>query len=164
IRFDNIFGTAATQIPVGARINAAALTVNVGTASTDRVFLNRMIVDWNQASSTWNSLGGGVQTNDVKAVSIPDSTLSPADGLGFRSFNVTSSVQAWSTNTPNRGWVVTLPSGTTNWEFDSSELGGSTTPMLAVDWTAPAPGTLNFSAPTYSASEGAGTTVNNATI
>src|SRR5437016_1569141 len=54
IRFDNIFGTAANQIPVGAKINAAALTVNVGTAdNNDNVFINRMIVDWN-SSSTWN--------------------------------------------------------------------------------------------------------------
>src|SRR5438876_455028 len=33
IRFDNLFGTAANQIPIGAKINAASLTVEVPTAS-----------------------------------------------------------------------------------------------------------------------------------
>ncbi|MCI0462856.1 MAG: hypothetical protein L0Z62_38405, partial [Gemmataceae bacterium] len=160
IRFDNLFGPGANQIPIGARINAAALTVEVPTMSNFNVVLFRMLADWTEAS-TWNALGGGVQTNNVEAATAADSSLSPAQGLGPRAFNVTSSVQTWSynaqANTVNRGWVLVMPSGDTSWQFASSETTSSRTPILAVDWTAPTAGTFDFSAASYTVNENIGT-------
>jgi hypothetical protein len=159
IRFDNIFGSGANQIPPGARINAAALTLEVPLASNFNVLVHRMLVDWNE-SSTWNTLTGGIQTNNVEAVATPESGLTPAQGLGPRGLDVTSSVQEWAynaaPNTVNRGWVLVMPTGNLAWQFESSELSGGRPPILAVDWTAPTPGTLNLSAATYSVSEGGG--------
>ncbi len=173
IRFDDLFGSGANQIPIGARINAAALTVEVGgdflsgagILATANVQLHRMLVNWTQATATWNFFSGtnnpaGVQTNGVEAAATPESTLGPAVGVGPRSFNVTDSLQAWSyttqPNTANRGWFLAIPTGTALWQFASAEspiLGGRP-PILAVDWTAPTPGTFDFSAPTYSVTEG----------
>jgi hypothetical protein len=162
IRFDNVFGSGPNQIPIGARINAAALTVQVPLTSTFNVLLHRMLGNWTEAS-TWNSLTNGVQTNNIEAVATPESRLEPAVGVGPRSFNVTNSLQTWSyttqPNTANRGWVLVMPGGGVNqyWEFDSSESTTGQRPILAIDWTAPTPGTLNFSAATTSVNESAGT-------
>jgi hypothetical protein len=162
LRLENLFGTGPNQIPIGARINAAALTVEVPLTSTFNVALHRMLGNWTEAS-TWNSLTNGVQTNNVEAVATPESGLSPALGVGPRSFDVTTSLQTWSyttqPNTSNRGWVLVMAGGGVNqyWEFESSETTTGRAPILAVDWTAPTPGTLNFSAATASVNENAGT-------
>jgi hypothetical protein len=116
-----------------------------------------MLADWTEAS-TWSSLVGGVQTDGTEALATSDSSLSPAQGVGPRSFNVTSSLQEWSyAPTANRGWVLVMPTGTAYWEFQSSEFVGGRPPILAVDWTAPTNGTFAFSSATYSVNEGAGT-------
>jgi hypothetical protein len=165
IRFDNLFGTGANQIPVGARINSAALTLEVpdfATNATSNVLLHQMLANWDE-TSTWNSLTGGVQINGTDAVAAPDDGLTPGVGLGPRFFNITRSVQAWSytaqPNTSNRGWVLSIPAGNQFWQFQSSEspgLIGGRAPILAIDWTAPTNGTLGFSAATYSLLERGG--------
>jgi len=68
IRFDNIFGAGAGQIPAGATINSATLTVNVTSSSTGgaSIELHAMLINWDE-STTWNNLGIGVQTNDTEA-------------------------------------------------------------------------------------------------
>src|SRR5207244_7116423 len=77
IRFDNLFGTGTGQIPIGAKINAAALTVEVPTASNFSVTINRLLVDFTEAS-TWNTLSGGIQANNVKALFVADSSFDAA--------------------------------------------------------------------------------------
>ena len=92
-----------------------------------------------------------------------------AQGLGPRAFNVTSSVQAWTynaqANTANKGWAVVMSSGTTSWQFASSETTASRAPILAVDWTAPAAtaGTLGLSAASYRVNQNIGSATATAT-
>ncbi len=57
--------------------------------------------------------------------------------IGFQTFDVTSSVQAWALGEANFGWL--FESGSTNgWDFDSSEGASSTAPQLSVDFDPPA--------------------------
>src|SRR4051812_21803306 len=55
LEFTNLFGDGPGQIPVGATITAATLTlsVNEGTASGGSIY--RMVSGWDE-NSTWNSL------------------------------------------------------------------------------------------------------------
>ncbi|MCI0462855.1 MAG: DNRLRE domain-containing protein, partial [Gemmataceae bacterium] len=146
LRYDNLFGSGANQIPTNATILSATLTVVVTSESNGEIRLNRMLVPWNE-NSTWNSLnatGPGVQFVN-EAVLVPDNQPVALPGAtGSRSFDVTSSLRAWlasaNPNTSNLGWLIT---NTTNngWDFVSSE--GTTAtdrPLLVVVWnTQPLP-------------------------
>jgi hypothetical protein len=59
LRFDDVFGTGAGQIPVGSTIVSARLvvaTLNGGDGGT----LHRMLTSWDANTETWNSFGNGV--------------------------------------------------------------------------------------------------------
>src|SRR6185503_4363341 len=73
VRFDNLFGTAVGQVPANATVLSAKLLLYTplnptGTDydSDDTFRVHRMIVDWND-SATWNSLAGGVSTDNSEA-------------------------------------------------------------------------------------------------
>ena len=137
LRFDGLFGTAAGQIPVGAQIVSATLQLQVTGASTAGGTLNRMLVGWN-GSSTWNSLGSGVQTDGIEATLF--GVTVGAVALGSRVFNVTDSLVAWNAaastsggqNAANLGWVFN-PTSTDTWDFTSSQ--GAVQPVLTVTYT-----------------------------
>ena len=162
LRFDGLFGTGPGQIPVGAQIVSATLQLEVTGGSAAGGTLNRMLVGWN-GSSTWNSLGNGVQTDGTEATS-SGATIG-AVALGSRVFNVTDSLAAWNAagstsaqhNAANLGWVFN-PTGTDAWEFASSQ--GAVQPILNVTYTLS--GATSGSLPTVSisaaapASEGSG--------
>jgi hypothetical protein len=139
IRFDQIFGSAANQVPAGATITSATLTIRTGSAdgdsSSSTSSLYRMIADWSE-SSTWNSLSGGITANGTEAASVADGTIKPSTIGSPVSFNVTATVQAWASNpSTNRGWAL-ISGGTNGWRINSSE---STTvesrPSLSITYT-----------------------------
>src|SRR5262245_59688094 len=59
LRFDNLFGTGAGQIPLGSTINSAVLTIwgIEGTQADGTYNFNRMLSDWNQATAVWSTFG-----------------------------------------------------------------------------------------------------------
>src|SRR5262249_12877821 len=69
LRFDNIFGAGAGQIPVGARIVRATLTVQT-TNPGDGGEFHRMLVNWAD-TVTWNTATAngtaGLQADGVEA-------------------------------------------------------------------------------------------------
>jgi hypothetical protein len=138
--FDNLFGAGPGQIPPGAIITSATLTLRTTSASVQGASLYRMLVDWD-STSTWASLGNGVQTNGTEAVATADLTTGTIT-TGDRAFDVTQSLQAWTTagstseaqNAANQGWLVKA-GGTDGWDFRSSE--GSVKPLLTVTYTIP---------------------------
>lgn len=152
LRFDGLFGTGPGQIPVGSHIVSAMLQIQVTSASTAGGTLNRMLVGWD-ASSTWNSLGAGVQTDGVEATSA--GAAIGAIAVGARVFNVTDSLAAWNAagstsaqqNAANLGWVFN-PTTTDPWGFDSSQ--GAIQPVLTITYTQN--GTVAASLPTVSIS------------
>lgn len=122
LRFDNVFGSSGNEIPYGASIKQAKLYLANETID-DTTFawfpMHRMKADWDQSSTTWNSIGGGVGYVSY----VPDVTdtnkVEPAvdslfrDGGGFPLVaprtgvvDVTTSVRAWANGYHNRGWAI----------------------------------------------------------
>jgi hypothetical protein len=135
LRFDDLFGNRSDQIPPGARIAKAILTLTTegpeDVASASGARLHRLLVDWNE-SSTWSSLGDGIQ--------LGTEALTPADAdsgvaafrRGTASFDVTGSVRAWSAGAPVYGWVFRA-NGDDLWSFRSSDWPATAErPMLTV--------------------------------
>jgi hypothetical protein len=140
IRFDNLFGSGPGQIPLGSTINSATLTINVTDPATAgaNVTLHRILVPWTE-SSTYNSMTNGISTDDVEAVSTPDSALVNPEITGLKDFtNLAATVQAWLDGTaPNYGWTI-VSDDINRIFFDSSETGTATLrPVLTVDYNAP---------------------------
>lgn len=117
LRFDGIFGNGVGQVPPGATIESATLTINVTNESTTGASLHRMIGTW-EDSATWSSMIGGVQADGIEAEIVAD--VSGASGLGTYMLDVTASIEAWSAGAINRGWAF-LPLGTDSWQFSSAE-------------------------------------------
>lgn len=133
LRFDNLFGSSAGQIPSNATIRSATLQLQVSNGSVSNMNLHRMLATWG-ATDTWDTLTGGVQTNGVEALLAPD-TSSGQSQVGAISFNVLSSLQAWlASPTSNKGWAL-IPTGTDGVDFNSSE--GTVKPKLIVSYVVP---------------------------
>jgi len=137
IRFDNIFGSGGGQIPLGSIINSATLTVDVDNTSSAgaQIRLHRMLVTWSE-SSTWNSMTGGIQTDDVEAMSAHDAQVADPASLGPEVITgLAAALQSWSDGATNHGWAL-ISNNDDGWDFDSSENGTiANRPLLTVDWT-----------------------------
>ncbi|MEY4566892.1 MAG: hypothetical protein RLY14_1862, partial [Planctomycetota bacterium] len=130
LRFDNLFGSNAGQIPANATLRSATLQIHVTNESINNINLHRMLQPWN-ATDTWNSRLNGIQIDGVEAVSTPD-TSSGQTQLGSMSFNVLRSLQAWqAAPATNLGWAL-IPTGSDGADFHSSE--GTTAPKLIVTY------------------------------
>jgi hypothetical protein len=137
LEFNNLFGSGPGQIPVGATIVSATLTLMTTQPSVDAGTINPMLASWN-ASSTWNTMVGGVtvgtEASSSNVVAIGAATV------GTHSYDVSGSVQSWvsagstasAENAANHGWLFNMPSGTDFWNFTSSE--GDVKPVLTVTY------------------------------
>ncbi len=137
VRFENLVGSEANQIPLGAVIKFAKLTLVTGGNANDEsavaMQLHRMLVPWNE-SSTWSLLNGGVSTNGVEAALVADGILTPTVTSEGITFDVTTTLQAYVNGAANDGWVV-IPTGTNGWRFNSNEFGiGAGRPVLEVTY------------------------------
>ena len=122
LRFDGLFGASVGQIPPGAQIVSAHLTIQIADDIDNPLFdpdffVHRMLVPWTE-SSTWNTLGAGVQLGTEAIASADHSTGAVAKTT--RTFDVTASVQAWVDGAANLGWLI-QSAGTDRWEFRSSQ-------------------------------------------
>ncbi|NIX78086.1 Calx-beta domain-containing protein [Microvirga terricola] len=134
--FANLFGSGPGQIPLGATITSATLTLQVSDKSSDGVSLHRMLTNWTDLPTwTWDSFGNGIQFDGTEASATAD-LITGAVGLGSQSFNVTQSLQAWAAGAANYGWAFN-PAGPDGWDFNSSE--GTVAPRLTVTYELPAP-------------------------
>jgi len=120
LRFDQIFGSGPGQIPFGAIITAATLTVGTADQGTVPVLIFRMLVDWNEAITTWNTLGGGIDNGTNGAEAVFFGTLDPTPGEATDSIDVASLVQEWANGAPNYGWAF-VATGADGWEVYTSE-------------------------------------------
>ena len=146
LRFDDIIGTGAGQIPPGSMVHAAVLTLASTTNNSigDGGRFIPMLQTWD-AGATWDSLTNGIQTNGIEAAATfttraGNSTLAPDVQGGFNPFDVTADVQAWVSGTvANNGWAI-LPwtGGGDDWIFGSSDIGiENSRPQLKVFYTTP---------------------------
>ncbi len=145
VRFDNLFGTAAGQIPAGAVIHSAKLVLNTPAGSSfdsDSTFrAHRMIVDWTD-TSTWNSLTAGVSNNNVEAATTASFSLVPDVDGGPAIFDVTADVELFLAGTAtNRGWMLRASTADPDdgWTMKSSEYATDVTlrPSLEITWSLP---------------------------
>ncbi|MDF9832157.1 hypothetical protein M2103_000365 [Ereboglobus sp. PH5-5] len=112
LRFDNLFGSAPGQIPLGSPIVKATLRLHSGHSknadSRNRLNLNRMLVPWD-ASAAWNYPAwgrNGIQADDREAAAEPDDLAIFNERDVARDFDVTRTLRAWSGGAPNHGWFL----------------------------------------------------------
>jgi len=129
LRFEDLFGGEPGQVPAGATIHRATLTLDVfNDGHSFGVY--RMLRGW-EDTDTWSSLGGGIATDGVEAAAVAELTTGGVD-TGTLVLDVTMSVQAWAADpSANLGWVLSS-TGSDGVDFDSAE--GNTPPRLAIDY------------------------------
>ena len=140
LRFDGLFQPQGGPIPAGAQILAATLELRITNGSLDGAELHRMLAPW-LPSSTWNSMGAGVQRDGVESLAAADVTSAyNAPIPATHPIDVTTSVAAWSAGATNLGWLFVTPAGLSDsWQFDSSEVTTlANRPKLTVQYQAPA--------------------------
>lgn len=149
IRFDDLFGPGAGQVPEGSKIFDAFLTVNVTSiASGADINFFRMLQDWEEINATWfdpqGSVGGdiqnGVTPDGIEASSQSDANVANAGRAGLVEIPLNvDTVQSWADGSlDNFGWSIVSNSGSL-WRFDSSEsfLQGTVKPELTILYTDP---------------------------
>ncbi len=121
LRFENIFGSGAGQIPAGASIVSASLRYRTGSGTNDygdtaNVYESQ--VTWDGAS-TYNTFGGeaGVQADEYANL-VATATATAINT--YYTIDVTASLQRWSAGTTNYGWLF-LPNGSNSSNISSSE-------------------------------------------
>jgi hypothetical protein len=128
LRFSDVFGSEPGQIPLGATISSATLTLETSNAGSG-ASLHRALIPWS-GSDTYRSLGDGIQADSVEAVATAD-TVTGWLALGSHNLDVTRSIQAWADGAPNYGWAL-IPSNSNGWDFLSSET--SRAPVLTINY------------------------------
>jgi hypothetical protein len=132
IRFDNIFGAGANQVPPGAAIQSATLRYVVYDTG-GQANVNEVAVDW-ATDVTWNTFGAaaGVQAGDYGA----SRGTAAGTTVGEKTLDVTASLIAWVSNpTANRGWIF-RPTTNDGIDFRSSEYAtAADRPSLTVQYT-----------------------------
>ena len=119
LRFENIFGSGAGQIPVGSTIISAALEYTIwNNTANGPGSLNPALVSWDE-NTTYNTFGStaGVQPEDfgAKVADVPGAAAQAY------SVDVTASLAAWVSNPAlNLGWLFTA-AGTDGVDARSSE-------------------------------------------
>ena len=121
VRFANIFGSEAGQIPSGATIQSATLTLEVFNGG-DAADLYESAVAWVEAE-TFNTFGGepGIQADELGA--LVQAAGGATVAVGAYSVDVTASLSQWSLNpSANRGWIF-MPTDKDRVDSRSSEYG-----------------------------------------
>lgn len=158
MRFDNLFGANAGQIPAGSHAVQATLAVRTFDAG-DGTSVHRLLTPFTPETDTWNYWGSstegrnslpGVETDGVEAATQRDFFQGPTID-GVTRMDVTASVKAWqaagdaaAANAANMGWLLDAYD-TGGWGFtgfDSPEL--AERPQLFVTYTDMAPTTISF--------------------
>jgi phosphatidylinositol-3-phosphatase len=144
IRFDSLFGAGAGQVPLGANILSAKLSILTGTTANDESLSTMSLHQLNvpfSSSSTWTSLGSGVSLG-AEAVTTPEFSLLPNKEGNYGIFDVTDSIAAFAAaaalgSNINYGWLIN-PSGTDGWRFRSSEYATvGDRPILSITYALP---------------------------
>jgi len=141
LRFDDLFGDGPGQVPQGARIVSATLSLYVTNPSADGAELYRLLLPWSD-TDTWTSLGAGVQPDGVEAASTPETSGATNSNKVFYDLDVTGSLIAWSGGEADLGWAFLMPEGgSDSWMFASSEdLEADLRPKLTVAYIPCEPG------------------------
>jgi hypothetical protein len=149
LAFDGIVGSAA--VPAGSVVTSATIELTVDSVGSG-MMMHRMVSDWSESTSTWNSLVNGIQTDNVEASSMISLSIGANDGNSnvadsFILLDVTADVQAWVNGQANHGWAMLpfVPNGTNGLDFYSKEeVSVSSRPKLTVNYVIPEPASLTL--------------------
>lgn len=171
LRFDDLFGGALGQVPAGATIFDAFITVNVvNVAPGAEVNLFPMLQDWEEVNASWfdpqgnrgSSILNGVTPDNLEASVRPDGTVANPGRAGLVEIPLdVDSLQAWANGSrENLGWSI-ISDASSLWAFNSSEafLAGTVRPELTILYTDPVetdPGVFSLSIDQSSVNEFAG--------
>jgi hypothetical protein len=135
MRFDDIVGPKAGQIPAKATIHHAKLVVSAFDEGTT-VHLHRILVPWKK-TATWNALSGGLTADGLEAAKQKDGFTFGKISASTSAipFDVTDAVQNWANGATNHGWVF-INTGGNGWDFYTSEFDDvKQRPKLVVEFT-----------------------------
>ena len=97
VNIRSVMGTL--DIPIGSTLESATLVMNVRTPSNNTIYVHRITSPWDEMGVTYNSFGGAYDPAVIGSFI--------ADGVGERSVDVTSLVQAWIDGTyENYGFLL----------------------------------------------------------
>ncbi len=159
LKFEDIFGQSAQQIPAGSRITSATLVLQVldeGSGFT----LHRMLRPWTDGM-TWLVLVNGVSANDAEAL-LEAEVVAGVNGsaasvrTGPLHLDVTDALRKWHAGALQEGWVFRpWPSGSNAVQFASSEATNvAHRPKLIVGFVAPCAADLSGSSDPQNAAYG----------
>src|SRR5881628_767126 len=132
LKFPQVMGSNAGQIPIGATIVSATLQLYIPSNNGTTEDLYQTWESWSEATVTWNSLAthGSPQRGGVVFTFVP----APP---GSVSVNVTYVVQKWAEGDPNQGVLLSALNGDAV-EYASSEFSTlANRPKLTVTYEAP---------------------------
>ena len=165
VKFENLIGPDAGQVPLNATIISAKLSVWTGAGanddSDDLAAAHRMLIAWS-AADTWDSLVDGVLADDSEAALAPTFTQMPELQNAPVILDVTADIAAFLAGAPNHGWLLNC-TGPDGWGAVSSEgATASQRPTLQIAYTLPvAPGYAAWQLGKFTTSAGAAGTLAN---
>ncbi len=158
----------STNIPAGAIITSAQLTLNVYSVADPTPYnfdLRKISVSWTENEATWNgrnaandpwSAPGGAEGTDFSATASASLALSSTGANTFTSTaNMVADVQSWLDNPPsNFGWMLVTTAEATPRSArrviareGEGIFGANTVPTLVLEYTTvPEPGTITLAA------------------
>jgi phosphatidylinositol-3-phosphatase len=132
MKFDNLVGNGAGQVPAGAVLLSAKLLLKGSNSTVDDVRVYRMRQAWNDQTATWDSFTGGITANGSEAELVYDFLAESPQADNTIAFDVTDTLQSWVNGTStNFGWVL-LPTGTDGYQFTSAEGTLADRPILEI--------------------------------
>jgi hypothetical protein len=149
LKFPNVFGGGANQIPLGATINCATLTLDVRDFTGVNPTVYQLTESWVESEVTWNSRSTGVSWTDPGAEGTSSHKATgegdfPMLTNGIHSMDVATGVQAWSDGEANEGWIFIHNSSNGADFYTSDYATQGSRPLLTVDYT-PGVGTPRLS-------------------
>ncbi len=137
-----------SDIPSGALVEGATITVNVTDVSNDIYGLYEMKVDWQETGATWNSYAPGSPWEIPGSFGPSDrgaAVLGTVNAGSLGSHTITLNqqgldlMQAWvDGSAPNFGFIITDGEETNGLDFSSREAGAPLDrPMLSVTYSLP---------------------------
>ena len=136
IKFPNIIGNQAGQIPTGAEILEANLTLYcTNPGNNQRAYL--LLEDWVETSTTWLNRISGIPWASAGATPPSRDTsfyeTFSCTSTGSKTFNATRFVQSWSSGANNFG-IVIVPTSTNGVQYSTKEAALANRPLLTVTY------------------------------
>jgi hypothetical protein len=140
IRFDDIIGAGSGQIPAGATVTKATLTLRATSAGGQRIFVHRMLAPWDAEKLTWDAAtlagnaDGGIQADNKEAAA--PFTSFDSTKKGDYEIDILPVVRLWVFGKEkNYGLAFTCDS-TNGWDFETAEAKDEAhRPQLTVEYT-----------------------------